>query len=116
MGTVRRVTDAQVKELRGWLQQGASLKKVAMKAGMDRKSAHKYRESGPLPSAARQPRRRAPEPGRARCCAVWTGRSGWDRGGPAGVPWGAGLGKDGGCGGARVNRSLSQKSTGSSVG
>lgn len=25
MGTVRRVTDAQVRELRSWLQQGASI-------------------------------------------------------------------------------------------
>jgi len=40
----------------------------------------------------------APEPGGARCCAAWTGSSGWDRVRPSGVPWGAGLGK-GGCGG-----------------
>ena len=37
MGIVRRVTNAQVKELRLWLHQGASLKMAAMKAGMDRK-------------------------------------------------------------------------------
>ena len=68
MGTVRRVTDAQVKELRGWLRQGASLKKAARKADMDRKSARKYRE-GPLPSAARSPRtwRTRPDP----LAAVW---------------------------------------------
>jgi hypothetical protein len=64
MGTVRRVTDAQVKELRRWLHQGASLKKAAMKAGMDRKSAHKYRKLDQLPSEARQPRtwRTRPDP------------------------------------------------------
>jgi len=56
MGMVRRVTDAQVKELRIWLHQGASLKKAAMKAGMDRKSARKYRELGQLPSEARRAR------------------------------------------------------------
>lgn len=56
MGTVRRVTDAQVKELRLWLHQGASLKKAAMKAGMDRKSARKYRDCPQLPSQGRPPR------------------------------------------------------------
>jgi hypothetical protein len=56
MGTVRRVTDAQVKELRRLLDQRASLKKAAMKAGMDPKSARKYRKLGKLPSEARQPR------------------------------------------------------------
>jgi hypothetical protein len=69
MGTVRRVTDAQVKELRNWLHQGASLKKAAMKAGMDRKSARKYRELDRLPSEARPPRdwRTRPDP----LAAVW---------------------------------------------
>jgi hypothetical protein len=63
MGTVRRVTDAQVKELRAWLRQGSSLKKAARKADMDRKSARKYRE-GPLPSEVRAPRtwRTRPDP------------------------------------------------------
>jgi len=63
MRTVRRVTDAQVKELRKWLNQEASLKKAAMKTGMDRKSARKYRE-GKLPSEARAPRtwRTRPDP------------------------------------------------------
>ena len=56
MRTVRRVTDAQVKELRMWLNEEASLKKAAMKAGMDRKSARKYRDQGKLPSEARAPR------------------------------------------------------------
>jgi transposase len=56
MGTIRRVTDAQVKELRKWLQQKASLSKAALKAGMDRKSARKYRAMGKLPSEAREPR------------------------------------------------------------
>jgi hypothetical protein len=56
MGMVRRVTDAQVKALRTWLLQGASLKQAAMKTGMDRKSARKYRKSGQLPSETRQPR------------------------------------------------------------
>src|SRR5271155_4860793 len=56
MGTIRRVTDAQVKELRKWLHQRASLSKAAMKTDMDRKSARKYRDLGQLPSEARQPR------------------------------------------------------------
>jgi len=56
MRTVRRVTDAQVKELRMWLNQEASLKKAAMKAGMDRKSARKYRDQAKLPSEARPAR------------------------------------------------------------
>jgi hypothetical protein len=55
MGTVRRVTNAQVKELRLRLHQGASLKMAAMKAGMDRKSARKYRDRDQLPSEARVP-------------------------------------------------------------
>jgi len=55
MGTIRRVTDAQVKELRKWLHQRASLCKAAMKTDMDRKSARKYRDLGQLPSEARQP-------------------------------------------------------------
>jgi len=64
MGTVRRVTDAQVKELRNWLQQGAPLRKAAMKSGMDRKSARKYRRLGRLPSENRRPRdwRTRPDP------------------------------------------------------
>jgi hypothetical protein len=55
MGTSRRVTDAQVKELRKWLHQGASLHKAAMKSGMDRKTGRKYRKLGKLPQEARKP-------------------------------------------------------------
>ena len=54
MGVLRRVTDAQVKELRGWVHRGASLKKAAMKAAMDRKTARKYRDLDRLPSDYRQ--------------------------------------------------------------
>jgi hypothetical protein len=64
MGTPRKVTAAQVKELRRLLNQGASLRKAAMKANMDRKSARKYRGSGPLPEEARRPHtwRTRPDP------------------------------------------------------
>src|SRR5262245_61208740 len=64
MGVPRRVTEAQVKELRRQLNQGASLSKAAMKANMDRKSARKYRRLGLLPSEARQPHtwRTRPDP------------------------------------------------------
>ena len=55
MGTIRRVTDAQVKELRRQLNQGASLRKAAMKTDMDAKSARKYRDLEQLPSEARKP-------------------------------------------------------------
>jgi len=55
MGTLRRVTDAQVKALRRLLQEGASLRQAALKTDMDRKSARKYRAGGPLPSEARRP-------------------------------------------------------------
>ena len=50
-----RVTDAQVKELRRQLGKGSSLKKAAMKANMDRKSARKYRE-GKMPRERRHER------------------------------------------------------------
>ena len=50
-----RITDTQVKELRRELQGGSSLKKSALKAGMDRKSAHKYRE-GKMPRERRAAR------------------------------------------------------------
>ena len=50
MNTQRRVTAAQVKELRRQLNQGASLRTAAMRANMDRKSARKYRTLGQLPS------------------------------------------------------------------
>jgi hypothetical protein len=53
MGAGRQVTDAQVKEVRRNLNQGASLQKAAMKADMDRKTARKYRDRGQLPSDSR---------------------------------------------------------------
>ena len=53
MSQGRRVTDAQVKELRRRFYQGASLRLAAMKAGMDRKTARKYRDRGQLPSESR---------------------------------------------------------------
>ena len=53
MGKGRRVTDAQVKELRQNLNRRASLQRAAMKAGMDRKTARKYRQGGQLPSECR---------------------------------------------------------------
>src|SRR6516164_6218849 len=64
MGTGRQVTDAQVKELRLNLNQGGSLRRAAMKAGMDRKTARKYRDLGQLPSETRTPRtwRTRPDP------------------------------------------------------
>jgi hypothetical protein len=64
MGAGRQVTDAQVKELRLNLNQGASLAKAAMKAGMDRKTGAKYRDLGQLPSEARTPHtwRTRPDP------------------------------------------------------
>ena len=64
MGTGRQVTDAQVKELRLNLNQGGSLRRAAMKAGMDRKTARKYRDLGQLPSEARTPHtwRTRPDP------------------------------------------------------
>ena len=55
MSAGRQVSDAQVKELRLNLNQGASLCKAAMKAGMDRKTGAKYRDLGQLPSEARTP-------------------------------------------------------------
>src|SRR5262245_54251469 len=64
MHTGRRATDAQVKELRKGLLRGASLAQAAMRAGMDRKTARKYRKLGRLPSEVRQPRtwRTRPDP------------------------------------------------------
>jgi hypothetical protein len=64
MGQGRRVTDAQVKELRKGFHQGASLHTAAMKAGMDRKTARKYRDLGQLPSENLRPRtyRTRPDP------------------------------------------------------
>jgi len=64
MRTPRRVTAAQVKELWRQLNQGASLRRAAMRANMDRKSARKYRDLGQLPSEARKPHtwRTRPDP------------------------------------------------------
>src|SRR5437764_3716445 len=64
MKTGRPATDAQVKELRKGLRQGASLAYAAMKAGMDRKTARKYRDRGQLPGEARTARswRTRPDP------------------------------------------------------
>ena len=64
-----KVTDAQVKELRRWLRRGASLKKAALKAGLDRKTARKYRE-GAMASERRQKHRwrTRPDP----LAAVWS--------------------------------------------
>jgi len=53
MGKGRRVTDAQVKELRQNLYRRTSLRQAAMKAGMDRKTGRKYRDRGQLPSECR---------------------------------------------------------------
>jgi hypothetical protein len=53
MGAGRQVSDAQMKEVRRNLNQGASLLRAAMKAGMDRKTARKYRDRSQLPSEAR---------------------------------------------------------------
>lgn len=56
MRTGRRATAAQVKELRKGLQRGASLTQAAMRAGMDRKTARKYRDHPELASQPRKPR------------------------------------------------------------
>ncbi len=50
-----RITDAQVKELRRQLQGSSSLQRAALKTGMDRKSAAKYRE-GKMPRERRTAR------------------------------------------------------------
>jgi len=47
------VTDRQVRKLMSLLQQESSLQVAADKAGMDRKTARKYRKLGQLPSALR---------------------------------------------------------------
>ena len=49
------ITDTQVKELRRQLQTGSSVQRAALKTGMDRKSAAKYRE-GKMPRERRTPR------------------------------------------------------------
>src|SRR5271168_4452993 len=55
MGAGRQVTDAQVKVVRFNLNLKASLLMAAMKAGMDPKTARKYRDLGQLPSEAATP-------------------------------------------------------------
>jgi hypothetical protein len=69
MRTGRRATDAQVKELRKALLWGASLAKAAMRAGMDRKTARKYRDEPERASQGRVPRtwRTRPDP----LASVW---------------------------------------------
>ena len=64
MGAGRQVTDAQMKEVRRNLNTGGSLLMAAMKAGMDRKTARKYRDRGQLPSEAQTPHtwRTRPDP------------------------------------------------------
>ena len=66
MGTGRQVTDAQVKEVRLNLNQGGSLRLAAMKAGMDRKTARKYRDLGHLPSETSTAHQGTPAAGSAR--------------------------------------------------
>lgn len=48
------VTDAQVKKMRKELEKHGNLSRAALKAGMDRKTAGKYRDRGDLPSEAAQ--------------------------------------------------------------
>src|SRR6476659_4816531 len=64
MGTRRRATAAQVKDLWRQLAQGTALRTAAMRANMDRKSARKYRDLGQLPDQARKPHtwRTRPDP------------------------------------------------------
>ncbi len=49
------VTDQQVRTLRSWLEKEASLTFSAAKAGMDRKTARKYRDDGAVPSGLADP-------------------------------------------------------------
>jgi hypothetical protein len=77
MRTGRQVTDAQVKQLRRFLNQGASLQDAAMKSGMDRKTARKYRTLNQLPSEDPTPHtwRTRPDP----LAAVWPRLEEWLR-------------------------------------
>jgi hypothetical protein len=66
MAAGRRINAVQLRELRAHLDQGASLRYAAMKAGMDRKTARKYRDgadTGPVPHTWRT----RPDP----LAAVW---------------------------------------------
>src|SRR5207253_1451517 len=69
MSQGRRVADTQVQHLRNVLHQGESLSFAAMKAGMTRKTARKYRDRKQLPSAAAAPHtwRTRPDP----LASVW---------------------------------------------
>ncbi len=64
MSQGRRPADAQVQHLRKAFRQGASLAHAAMMAGVDRKTARKYRDRGQLPSEAATPHtwRTRPDP------------------------------------------------------
>ena len=50
------VTDQQVRKLMDELNKHGQLGMAAMRAGMDPKTARKYRDSGKLPSELKQPR------------------------------------------------------------
>ena len=47
------VADAQVKKMRSELDKDGNISRAAMKAGMDRKTARRYRDRGDLPSEAK---------------------------------------------------------------
>src|SRR6266853_544206 len=49
------VTDQQVRKLMKLIAAGAPLVQAALKAGMDPKTAHKYRRLGQLPGTSQQP-------------------------------------------------------------
>ncbi len=49
-------TDAQVRKLMGELQRGTGIGVAALRAGLDRKTARKYRDLGKLPSEETHPR------------------------------------------------------------
>ena len=59
------VTDQQVRRLMSLIQKEKSLAAAAAKAGMDEKTARKYRRVGRLPSEVRLPHdwRTRPDPG-----------------------------------------------------
>jgi hypothetical protein len=55
------IMDEQVRTLRNWLGKEASLTLAAAKAGMDRKTARKYRQADRLPGNARRKRTHPPQ-------------------------------------------------------
>jgi hypothetical protein len=69
------VTDQQVRRLMSLIQKEKSLAAAAAKAGMDEKTARKYRRSGKLPSQSRRPRtwRTREDP----FAVVWPELCGW---------------------------------------